>query len=91
MGDSSEAEEKQTDPVRRSRRRRKSKRESSGEQCRTEEQSPAQTVHPLVQVHGFRSLIHLTTWGQQNLPYSKTGLSIFQLVVLLIFALMCFL
>uniref|UniRef100_A0A8C9ZVI1 Myosin VIIA and Rab interacting protein b n=1 Tax=Sander lucioperca TaxID=283035 RepID=A0A8C9ZVI1_SANLU len=34
MGDSSEAEERQSDPVRRSRRRRKSKRESSTEQSK---------------------------------------------------------
>ncbi|XP_029002212.1 rab effector MyRIP isoform X2 [Betta splendens] len=48
MGDSSEAEERQSDPVRRSRRRRKSRRESSGEQCRTEEQGRAQAA-PLLQ------------------------------------------
>ncbi|XP_026217228.1 rab effector MyRIP isoform X1 [Anabas testudineus] len=49
MGDSSEAEERQSDPVRRSRRRRKSKRESAAEQCRPEDQSCPQTIYPLVQ------------------------------------------
>lgn len=51
MGDSSEAEEKPNDPVRRSRRRRKSKRESSTEQpSRPAGQSHAQSIYPLVQV-----------------------------------------
>ncbi|XP_018548635.1 rab effector MyRIP isoform X2 [Lates calcarifer] len=49
MGDSSEAEERQSDPVRRSRRRRKSKRESSTEQSRPGGQSHAQSIYPLVQ------------------------------------------
>ncbi|KAM9337231.1 rab effector MyRIP [Symphorus nematophorus] len=49
MGDSSEAEERQSDPVRRSRRRRKSKRESSTEQSRPGGQSQAQSIFPLVQ------------------------------------------
>ncbi|XP_039900048.1 rab effector MyRIP isoform X1 [Simochromis diagramma] len=49
MGDSSEAEERQSDPVRRSRRRRKSKRESSSEQNRTGGQSHPQSVYPLAQ------------------------------------------
>ncbi|XP_069561647.1 rab effector MyRIP isoform X2 [Brachyistius frenatus] len=51
MGDSSEAEERQpnSDPIRRSRRRRKSKRESSTEQSRPGGQSPAQSIYPLVQ------------------------------------------
>uniref|UniRef100_A0A3Q1FQ63 Myosin VIIA and Rab interacting protein b n=1 Tax=Acanthochromis polyacanthus TaxID=80966 RepID=A0A3Q1FQ63_9TELE len=49
MGDSSEAEEKQSDPIRRSRRRRKSKRESSTEQSRPGSQSHAQSIYPLVQ------------------------------------------
>nr|XP_046226973.1 rab effector MyRIP isoform X4 [Scatophagus argus] len=49
MGDSSEAEERQSDPVRRSRRRRKSKRESSTEQSRTAGQSHAQSIYPLAQ------------------------------------------
>ncbi|KAM9839196.1 rab effector MyRIP [Aulostomus maculatus] len=48
MGDSSEAEEKQTDPIRRSRRRRKSKRESSTE-SRPGNQSHAQSIHASVQ------------------------------------------
>lgn len=50
MGDSSEAEERQSDPVRRSRRRRKSKREPSAEQSRPAGQSHTQSVYPLVQV-----------------------------------------
>ncbi|XP_044195984.1 rab effector MyRIP isoform X3 [Thunnus albacares] len=49
MGDSSEAEERQSDPVRRSRRRRKSKRESSSEQSRPAGQNHAQSLYPLVQ------------------------------------------
>ncbi|TKS87868.1 Rab effector [Collichthys lucidus] len=49
MGDSSEAEERQSDPVRRSRRRRKSKRESSTEQSRPGAQSHTQSIYPLVQ------------------------------------------
>ncbi|XP_072234687.1 rab effector MyRIP isoform X2 [Leuresthes tenuis] len=49
MGDSSEAEESRCDPVRRSRRRRKSKRESSTEQSRPGGQSHAQSIYPLVQ------------------------------------------
>nr|CBN81876.1 Rab effector MyRIP [Dicentrarchus labrax] len=49
MGDSSEAEERQGDPVRRSRRRRKSKRESSTEQSRPGGQSHTQSIYPLVQ------------------------------------------
>ncbi|XP_062235020.1 rab effector MyRIP [Platichthys flesus] len=49
MGDSSEAEERQVDPVRRSRRRRKSKRESSTEQSKPGGQSHAQSIYPLVQ------------------------------------------
>ncbi|XP_008293757.1 rab effector MyRIP [Stegastes partitus] len=49
MGDSSEAEEKQSDPIRRSRRRRKSKRESSTEQSRPGSQSHTQSIYPLVQ------------------------------------------
>ncbi|KAM7369998.1 hypothetical protein PAMP_011285 [Pampus punctatissimus] len=47
MGDSSEADERQSDPVRRSRRRRKSKRESSSEQSRPA--GHAQSLYPLVQ------------------------------------------
>uniref|UniRef100_A0A8C2ZQ59 Myosin VIIA and Rab interacting protein b n=1 Tax=Cyclopterus lumpus TaxID=8103 RepID=A0A8C2ZQ59_CYCLU len=47
MGDSSEAEERQSDPVRRSRRRRKSKRESSTEQSRPGGQSYTQSIYPL--------------------------------------------
>ncbi|TMS09245.1 Rab effector MyRIP, partial [Larimichthys crocea] len=49
MGDSSEAEERQSDPVRRSRRRRKSKRETSTEQSRPGGQSHTQSIYPLVQ------------------------------------------
>ncbi|XP_031137779.1 rab effector MyRIP isoform X3 [Sander lucioperca] len=49
MGDSSEAEERQSDPVRRSRRRRKSKRESSTEQSKAGGQSHTQSIYPLVQ------------------------------------------
>ncbi|TNN89056.1 Rab effector MyRIP [Liparis tanakae] len=49
MGDSSEAEERQSDPVRRSRRRRKSKRESSTEQSRAGGQSYTESIFPLVQ------------------------------------------
>ncbi|XP_041824563.1 rab effector MyRIP isoform X2 [Melanotaenia boesemani] len=49
IGDSSEADEKQCDPIRRSRRRRKSKRESSTEQSRPVVQSHAQSIYPLVQ------------------------------------------
>ncbi|KAM8731171.1 rab effector MyRIP isoform 1-T5 [Acanthopagrus schlegelii] len=48
MGDSSEAEERQIDPIRRSRRRRKSKRESSTE-SRPGGQSHAQSIYPVVQ------------------------------------------
>ncbi|XP_069368163.1 rab effector MyRIP isoform X3 [Paralichthys olivaceus] len=49
MGDSSEAEERGIDPVRRSRRRRKSKRESSTEQSKPGGQSHTQSIYPLVQ------------------------------------------
>ncbi|XP_067342798.1 rab effector MyRIP isoform X2 [Channa argus] len=49
MGDSSEAEERQSDPVRRSRRRRKSKRESATEQSLSGDQSHAQTSYTLLQ------------------------------------------
>ncbi|XP_068438270.1 rab effector MyRIP isoform X1 [Clinocottus analis] len=49
MGDSSEAEERQSDPVKRSRRRRKSKRESSTEQSKAGGQSYTQSIYPLVQ------------------------------------------
>ncbi|KAM6908734.1 rab effector MyRIP [Lycodopsis pacificus] len=49
MGDSSEAEERQSDPVRRSRRRRKSKRESSTEQSKPGGQSYTQSIYPLAQ------------------------------------------
>ncbi|KAK9527844.1 hypothetical protein VZT92_014369 [Zoarces viviparus] len=49
MGDSSEAEESQSDPVRRSRRRRKSKRESSTEQSTPGGQSYTQSIYPLAQ------------------------------------------
>ncbi|CAL8292842.1 unnamed protein product [Lota lota] len=49
MGDSSEAEERPSDPVRRSRRRRKSKRELSSEQSRPEGQGHTHSIHPLIQ------------------------------------------
>ncbi|XP_026148257.1 rab effector MyRIP isoform X3 [Mastacembelus armatus] len=49
MGDSSEAEERPTDPIRRSRRRRKSKRESATEQSRLIDQSHARSIYPLIQ------------------------------------------
>ncbi|XP_074477603.1 rab effector MyRIP isoform X2 [Sebastes fasciatus] len=49
MGDSSEAEERQSDPIRRSRRRRKSKKESSTEQSKPGGQSHTQSIYPLVQ------------------------------------------
>ncbi|XP_034718013.1 rab effector MyRIP isoform X3 [Etheostoma cragini] len=49
MGDSSEAEERQSDPIRRSRRRRKSKRESSTEQSKAGGQSHTQSIYPFVQ------------------------------------------
>ncbi|XP_068160102.1 rab effector MyRIP [Antennarius striatus] len=49
MGDSSEAEERQSDPIRRSRRRRKSKRESSTEQNKPGDQNHAQSIYPLAQ------------------------------------------
>nr|XP_020465230.1 rab effector MyRIP-like isoform X2 [Monopterus albus] len=48
-GDSSEAEERQSDPIRRSRRRRKSKRELATEQSRPVDLSHAQSLYPLVQ------------------------------------------
>ncbi|XP_062415212.1 rab effector MyRIP isoform X2 [Pungitius pungitius] len=48
-GDSSEAEEKQSDPVRRSRRRRKSKRESAAEQSKAGGHSYPESIYPLVQ------------------------------------------
>lgn len=49
-GDSSEAEERQSDPVKRSRRRRKSKRDSTEQSSRTSGQSHTQSVYPTVQV-----------------------------------------
>ncbi|XP_029313864.1 LOW QUALITY PROTEIN: rab effector MyRIP [Cottoperca gobio] len=49
MGDSSEAEERQVDPVRRSRRRRKSKRESTTEQSKPGGQSHTESIYPLAQ------------------------------------------
>ncbi|XP_054478960.1 rab effector MyRIP isoform X2 [Anoplopoma fimbria] len=48
-GDSSEAEERQSDPVRRSRRRRKSKRETSTEQSKPGGQNHTQSIYPLAQ------------------------------------------
>ncbi|KAM8823417.1 rab effector MyRIP isoform 1-T1 [Spinachia spinachia] len=49
MGDSSEAEERHSDPVRRSRRRRKSKRESTAEQSKAGGHSFPESIYPQVQ------------------------------------------
>lgn len=49
MADSSEAEERQSDPIKRSRRRRKSKRESSTEQSKCGGQGSTQSLYPLAQ------------------------------------------
>lgn len=49
-GDSSEAEERQSDPVKRARRRRKSKRESTEQSSRPAVQSHTPSVCPTVQV-----------------------------------------
>ncbi|XP_044033062.1 rab effector MyRIP isoform X1 [Siniperca chuatsi] len=71
MGDSSEAEERQSDPVRKSRRRRKSKRESSAEQSRPAGQSHAQSIYPLVQENGGFLLNALLKRGlsvEQSVP-----------------------
>lgn len=66
MGDSSEAEEKQSDPIRRSRRRRKSKREPnpSTEQSRQAGQSHTQSIYPMAQVKyaAFSSTAALSSW-----------------------------
>lgn len=59
MGDSSEAEEKPNDPIKRSRRRRKSKRESSAEQSRPGGHSHVQGIYPLVQVKHQRVILFL--------------------------------
>ncbi|XP_047185913.1 rab effector MyRIP isoform X2 [Scophthalmus maximus] len=70
-GDSSEAEERQSDPVRRSRRRRKSKRESSTEQSKTGAQSHAQSIYPLAQENsGFllNALLKRGLSEEQPLP-----------------------
>ncbi|XP_041670290.1 rab effector MyRIP isoform X1 [Cheilinus undulatus] len=71
MGDSSEAEERQSDLVRRSRRRRKSKRESSSERSRPESQTRAQSIYPLVQENGGYLLNALLKRGlgeEQSVP-----------------------
>ncbi|XP_051266504.1 rab effector MyRIP isoform X3 [Dicentrarchus labrax] len=71
MGDSSEAEERQSDPVRRSRRRRKSKRESSTEQSRPGGQSHTQSIYPLVQENsGFllNALLKRGLSEEQSVP-----------------------
>ncbi|XP_070842434.1 rab effector MyRIP isoform X1 [Chaetodon trifascialis] len=71
MGDSSEAEERQSDPVRRSRRRRKSKRESSTEQGRPGGQSHSQSIYPLVQENsGFllNALLKRGLSEEQSVP-----------------------
>ncbi|XP_059182769.1 rab effector MyRIP [Centropristis striata] len=71
MGDSSEAEDRQIDPVRRSRRRRKSKRESSTEQSKPAGQSHTQSIYPLVQENsGFllNALLKRGLSEEQSLP-----------------------
>ncbi|XP_038582685.1 rab effector MyRIP isoform X2 [Micropterus salmoides] len=71
MGDSSEAEERQSDPVRRSRRRRKSKREPSAEQSRPAGQSHTQSIYPLVQENSGFLLSALLKRGlseEQSVP-----------------------
>ncbi|XP_070709347.1 rab effector MyRIP [Pempheris klunzingeri] len=72
MGDSSEAEERQSDPVRRSRRRRKSKREST-EQSRPSGQSSTQSIYPLVQENsGFLLNALLKRGLSEEQPVSDT-------------------
>ncbi|XP_049420724.1 rab effector MyRIP isoform X3 [Epinephelus fuscoguttatus] len=71
MGDSSEAEERQSDPVRRSRRRRKSKRESSIEQSKPGGQSQTQSIYPLAQENsGFllNALLKRGLSEEQSVP-----------------------
>nr|XP_033494764.1 rab effector MyRIP isoform X4 [Epinephelus lanceolatus] len=71
MGDSSEAEERQSDPVRRSRRRRKSKRESSTEQSKPGGQSQTQSIYPLAQENsGFllNALLKRGLSEEQSVP-----------------------
>ncbi|XP_042366268.1 rab effector MyRIP isoform X2 [Plectropomus leopardus] len=71
MGDSSEAEERQSDPVRRSRRRRKSKRESSTEQSKPGGQSHTQSIYPLAQENsGFllNALLKRGLSEEQSVP-----------------------
>uniref|UniRef100_UPI0037E95CC3 rab effector MyRIP n=1 Tax=Semicossyphus pulcher TaxID=241346 RepID=UPI0037E95CC3 len=73
MGDSSEAEERQSDMIRRSRRRRKSKRESSSERSRPGSQTQAQSIYPLVQENGGFLLNALLKRGlseEQSVPDS---------------------
>ncbi|XP_053268637.1 rab effector MyRIP isoform X2 [Pleuronectes platessa] len=86
MGDSSEAEERQVDPVRRSRRRRKSKRESSTEQSRPGGQSHAQSIYPLVQENSGFLLNALLKRGMSeeqqapdNMPTAPAALDTFRL------------
>ncbi|XP_028424652.1 rab effector MyRIP isoform X3 [Perca flavescens] len=71
MGDSSEAEERQSDPIRRSRRRRKSKRESSTEQSKAGGQSHTPSFYPLVQENsGFllNALLKRGLSEEQSVP-----------------------
>ncbi|XP_071388692.1 rab effector MyRIP isoform X1 [Centroberyx affinis] len=78
MGDSSEAEERQNDPIRRSRRRRKSKRESSTEQTKPGGQSHTQSIYPLVQENsGFllNALLQRSLSEEQSVPDTVTTVS----------------
>nr|XP_020508699.1 rab effector MyRIP [Labrus bergylta] len=73
MGDSSEAEEKQSDLIRRSRRRRKSKRESSSERSRPGSQTHSQTIYPSVQENGgylLNALLKRSMSEEQSVPDS---------------------
>ncbi|KAG7523678.1 rab effector isoform X1 [Solea senegalensis] len=73
MGDSSEAEESQSDPIKRSRRRRKSKRESSTEQSKAGGQSHTQSIYPLVQENsGFLLNALLKRGLSEEQPASDT-------------------
>ncbi|XP_056155730.1 rab effector MyRIP [Lampris incognitus] len=78
MGDSSEAEERQNDPVRRSRRRRKSKRESSVEQTRPGGQGYTPSIHPLVQENSgilLSALLKQSLSGEQPV-HETVGLTV---------------
>ncbi|XP_040922280.1 rab effector MyRIP isoform X5 [Toxotes jaculatrix] len=81
MGDSSEAEERQSDPVRRSRRRRKSKRESSTEQSRPAGQGHTQSIYPIVQENsGFllNALLKRGLSEEQPVPVATAALDAFK-------------